>query len=65
MSHFAARWAARLAAARDRQDGQGLAEYALMLGLIAVVAIAAMTFLGSAIDGTLAFDWTTIRDSRP
>lgn len=65
MSHFVARWAARLAAARDRQDGQGLAEYALMLGLIAVVAIAAMMFLGSAIDGTLAFDWTTIRDSRP
>ncbi len=65
MPHFTARLVARLAAARDRQDGQGLAEYALMLGLIAVVAIAAMMFLGSAIDGTLAFDWTSIRDGRP
>jgi len=31
------------------QDGQGLAEYALILGLIAVLAIAALTFMGGAI----------------
>jgi pilus assembly protein Flp/PilA len=29
-----------------RGDGQGLAEYALILALIALVAIAALTFLG-------------------
>ena len=31
------------------QDGQGLAEYALILGLVAVLAIAALTFMGGAI----------------
>jgi Flp pilus assembly pilin Flp len=29
--------------------GQGLAEYALLLGLIAIVAIVALAFLGSSI----------------
>ena len=33
---------------RDEQ-GQGLAEYALILGLLAVVAIAALVFLGTTI----------------
>ena len=31
------------------QDGQGLAEYALILALIAIVAIVALIFLGSQI----------------
>jgi Flp pilus assembly pilin Flp len=31
---------------RDDQDGQGLAEYALILALIAIVAIVALIFLG-------------------
>lgn len=36
---------------RERRDeqGQGLAEYALILGLIAVVAIATLVFMGSTI----------------
>ena len=34
---------------RRRQDGQGLAEYALILALIAIVAIVALIFLGSQI----------------
>ena len=34
-------------------DGQGLAEYALLLGLIAMVAIVALVFLGSSINGLL------------
>ena len=38
----AVRRVARLAATVRRQDGQGLAEYSLLLGLIAVVAIAAV-----------------------
>jgi Flp pilus assembly pilin Flp len=33
----------------DSQRGQGLAEYALILGLIAIVAIASLIFLGSTI----------------
>jgi Flp pilus assembly pilin Flp len=33
----------------DRQQGQGLAEYSLILGLIAMVAIVALIFLGNSI----------------
>ena len=35
--------------ASDRQQGQGLAEYALILGLIAIVAIVSLIFLGSSV----------------
>jgi len=35
------------------EEGQGLAEYGLILALVAVVAITALTGLGSAIVGTL------------
>ena len=38
----------------EEQAGQGLAEYALLLGLIAIVAILALLFLGSGISGTLS-----------
>ena len=34
--------------------GQGLAEYALILGLIAMVVIAVMTLLGTNINGVLS-----------
>ena len=37
-----------------REDGQGLAEYALILALIAVVAILALVFLGGKISGILS-----------
>ena len=37
----------------DREDGQALAEYGLLLALIAVVCIVALTALGLAISGTL------------
>ena len=35
------------------EDGQGLAEYALILALIAIVAIIALLFLGGQISGIL------------
>ena len=35
------------------EDGQGLAEYALILALIAIVAIVALLFLGNQISGIL------------
>jgi pilus assembly protein Flp/PilA len=37
----------------EREEGQGLAEYGLILALVAVVAITALTGLGSAIVSTL------------
>ena len=40
--------------ARQSDDGQGLAEYALILALIAVVAIVSLLFLGSQISDKLS-----------
>lgn len=37
----------------EREDGQALAEYGLLLALIAVVCILALTALGLAVAGTL------------
>jgi pilus assembly protein Flp/PilA len=39
---------------RDDEKGQGLAEYALILALIAIVAIAALVFLGGQISSILS-----------
>jgi len=44
----------------DRQAGQGLAEYALILVLIAIVAILALIFLGSQIRGILSRVGTSV-----
>lgn len=41
-------------ARRARQPGQGLAEYALILGLIAVAAIVALLFMGGTINAMLS-----------
>jgi pilus assembly protein Flp/PilA len=46
-------WAA-LSSRLDRAEGQGLAEYALILALIAIVAIIALLFLGGAISQVLS-----------
>jgi pilus assembly protein Flp/PilA len=43
-----------LGALRRDEEGQGLAEYALILALIAIVAIVALLFLGGAISGILS-----------
>ncbi len=36
------------------EDGQGLAEYALILALIAIIAIVALIFLGGAVSKILS-----------
>ena len=44
----------RFLAALDRdEEGQGLAEYALILALIAIVAIIALIFLGTQVSGII------------
>jgi pilus assembly protein Flp/PilA len=42
-------------------DGQGLAEYALILGLIAVVAIVALMFMGTQVSNKLSVIGSTIQ----
>jgi pilus assembly protein Flp/PilA len=39
---------------RDRESAQGLAEYALILSLIAIIAIVALLYLGSQISDKLS-----------
>jgi pilus assembly protein Flp/PilA len=43
-----------LDAVSSDEDGQGLAEYALILALIAIVAIVALIFLGSQVSSILS-----------
>ena len=43
-----------LAALRRDEEGQGLAEYALILALIAIVAIVALIFLGGQVSQILS-----------
>ena len=43
-----------LASLRRDEEGQGLAEYALILALIAIVAIVALIFLGEQVSTTLS-----------
>ena len=45
---------------RDNEDGQGLAEYALILALIAIVAIIALLFMGGQISSKLSEVGTSI-----
>ena len=54
------RIAARVRAFRDTDEGQGLAEYALILALIAVIAIVALMFLGSQVSDKLSVIGGTI-----
>ena len=39
---------------KTKEEGQGLAEYALILVLIAIVCVAALVFLGGSISGVLS-----------
>jgi pilus assembly protein Flp/PilA len=45
---------ALIASVHRDEDGQGLAEYALILALIAIVAIVALLFLGGQISSILS-----------
>jgi pilus assembly protein Flp/PilA len=42
-----------LASLRDREEGQALVEYALILALVSIVAIGALTALGENVDARL------------
>ena len=49
-----------LTALRRDDEGQGLAEYALILALIAIVAIIALIFLGTQISDKLSVIGSTL-----
>ena len=45
-----------------REEGQGLAEYALILGLIAIVAILSLIFLGDTINDLMSVIGSNVAD---
>jgi Flp pilus assembly pilin Flp len=47
----------------EREQGQGLAEYALILALIAVVAILSLVFLGDSLADLMSYIGDTIDQS--
>jgi pilus assembly protein Flp/PilA len=49
----------------DDEDGQGLAEYALILALIAIVSIVALLFLGSQISDKLSIIGSALESQAP
>ena len=49
----------------DNEEGQGLAEYALILALIAIVAIIALIFLGGQVSDKLTIVGSTLKDHNP
>jgi len=51
---------ARIPSLRRGDEGQGLAEYALILALIAIVVIGAVIFLGGQINGIMSDVGTSI-----
>ena len=46
---------------RRREDAQGLAEYALILALIAIIAIVALLFMGQQVSNKLSVIGSTIQ----
>ena len=54
MRHIVARLPFLLVASLRRSGGQTLAEYALILALIAILAVLALLFLGGAISAQLS-----------
>jgi Flp pilus assembly pilin Flp len=42
------------------EDGQGLAEYALILALIAIVAVLSLAFLGDTINDLMSYIGSTV-----
>lgn len=50
---------------RRHDHGQGLAEYALILALIAIVAIVALLFLGTQVSSKLSIVGSTLKSVAP
>jgi Flp pilus assembly pilin Flp len=56
------RWLAQRKPAHG-EEGQGLAEYALILALIAIVAIISLVFLGDTINDLMSYIGSTVTEN--
>jgi Flp pilus assembly pilin Flp len=48
---------------RSAEDGQGLAEYALILALIAIISIVALLFMGGQLSDKMNVIGTTLQNT--
>ena len=55
----------RVSALRDREEGQGLTEYALIIASIAILLIVAMLFLAGKIDDLFSSTGTSVANPGP
>jgi len=55
----------RIVSAYRDEDGQGLAEYALIIALVALIAIVALMFMGSQVSDKLTIIGNAIGSSAP
>jgi Flp pilus assembly pilin Flp len=55
----------RIAALRDREEGQTITEYALIIASIAILLIIAMLFLAGKIDDLFSSTGTSVTDPGP
>ena len=55
----------KLSALRDREEGQGLTEYALIIASIAILLIVAMLFLAGKIDDLFSGTGTSVANPGP
>ena len=56
---------ANLFAAHRDEEGQGLAEYALILALVAILAIVALIFMGQQVSDKLTIIGNTVASAAP
>ena len=54
-----------IAALRDREEGQGLTEYALIIASIAILLIVAMLFLSGKIDDLFSATGSSVENAGP
>ena len=54
-----------IAALRDREEGQGLTEYALIIASIAILLIVAMLFLAGKIDDLFSATGSSVENAGP
>jgi Flp pilus assembly pilin Flp len=55
---------AKIDRVRSEEDGQGLAEYALILALIAIISIVALLFMGGQLSDKMTVVGTTLQNLR-
>jgi Flp pilus assembly pilin Flp len=65
MTKVLAYFQSHLVALREREEGQALVEYGLILALVSVAAIITLTAIGVSVDDVLSAVETALDDATP